>query len=780
MKVRRFTACLLSWLLMCSAVVSCVGGGVPAITGTESASGAATGTATESSTAATEDSLTDTETETEAKPTVRENIPTSAATVTFYHNENNRQFLTADGLEAYVMDDAQVGTTLALRATSGTDHSLTIRYADYVRAHGLTPVTMEEMQYIIVRFRVENGEAGSVRLSGTTGGGAVGNASCDYDPASSDWQSVLCATGNLRWRGSPDGGDTFTDVTLSLLRGAPKAGETLILHSVTLAPDLETALTALGRTDQLLGGGDTSGVVWHDPVTHEKLTAPDEDSSIALWFDHITEKTLQTVTTPNGRVGYTIRLARNEIEDCQFFLAPENDRTFRLELSPMTNEAGDTLETTLLYTYYHSVDGKPMPDALPPVSGPIGVHGGQSQGFVIKVKSTAESTAGLYRAELKVFDDATGKQVKAAYVYASVWDFTLSDKTEMRTAMQMLYWRIYGTYPEGTDTEELAMNYYEFLLDNRINAMALPFGVREERVWKYMDNPRVNSFWIPGVEEDRHAEYTASVYEILGRVDGRREKAFFYRVDEPTTPEMLNKLQKVAESIAPYYRDYHMVTPCYVNIDLPDGRDQIEFMKDYVDIWCHKLNAFTPRWLDFAKGAQYVQTVAQDKKYGEYTDRIAAEVAGGDQSWAYFCFEPTAPYVNWMANGDGTEPIVSFWQCKLLGIQGVLFWGVNEWRSDMFDLYEPSTNSWGDGILIYSGARFGLKTPVSSLRLETIRDGIEDYQYLCMLEQVAGQEAADTFVRLVTTNVLVYTSDDDYLAAVRVMLGECLEQALKG
>lgn len=98
----------------------------------------------------------------------------------------------------------------------------------------------------------------------------------------------------------------------------------------------------------------------------------------------------------------------------------------------------------------------------------------------------------------------------------------------------------------------------------------------------------------------------------------------------------------------------------------------------------------------------------------------------------------------------------------------------------MYDLYEPATNSWGDGILIYSGAPFGIDTPVSSLRLETIRDGIEDYQYLCMLEQAAGKQAVDELVRLVTTNVLVYTSGDDYLAAVRVLLGDRLEQALKG
>ena len=783
MKCRKITACLLALLMTCSAVASCTGGGTSDVTAT----GTDTGSATESVTVVETDRATDTEhgseseSETAPIPAVKENVPTSGASVTFYHNENNSLFLTAEGLDAAVTEDAEVGTVLSLRAAGGSEHTLTLNYGEYVRAHGLEPATVGGTQYVILRFRVENGDAASLRLGTATEAGATSRPLAGaYDPADAGWQSVLYAVGNFKWAGKPSDGDAFAGITLSLFRSAPAQGETVHLYSVTLTSDLPTALAALGYTDQLLGGGDTSGVVWNDPVRHVRLTAPDEDESVALWFDHVTEKTLQTTVTPTDKAGYTVRLARNEIEDCQFFLAPATDRTFRLELSPMTNEAGKMLETSLLYTVYHDVAGERMPDAIPPVSAPIAVRGGQSQGFVVKVKSTAESEAGLYRAELKVFDEETGRQIKAAYVYAYVWDFTLSDKTEMRTAMQMLYWRIYRTYPEGTDTEKLAINYYEFLLDNRINAMALPFGVREERVWKYMDNPRVNSFWIPGVDEDRHAEYTASVYEILGRVEGRREKAFFYRVDEPTTPEMLNKLAKVAASIAPYYKEYHMVTPCYVNIDLSDGRDQIEFMKDYVDIWCHKMNAFTPRWLEFAKGAQYVQTAAQDKKYGEYADRIAAEVAGGDQSWTYFCFEPTAPYVNWMANGDGTEPIVSFWQCKLLGIQGVLFWGVNEWRDNMYDLYEPATNSWGDGILIYSGAPFGIDTPVSSLRLETIRDGIEDYQYLCMLEQAAGKQAVDELVRLVTTNVLVYTSDDDYLAAVRVLLGDRLEQALKG
>ena len=514
MKCRKITACLLALLMTCSAVASCTGGGTSDVTAT----GTDTGSATESATVVATDRATDTEhgseseSETAPIPAVKENVPTSGASVTFYHNENNSLFLTAEGLDAAVTEDAEVGTVLSLRAAGGSEHTLTLNYGEYVRAHGLEPATVGGTQYVILRFRVENGDAASLRLGTATEAGATSRPLAGaYDPADAGWQSVLYAVGNFKWAGKPSDGDAFAGITLSLFRSAPAQGETVHLYSVTLTSDLPTALAALGYTDQLLGGGDTSDVVWNDPVRHVRLTAPDEDESVALWFDHITEKTLQTTVTPTDKAGYTVRLARNEIEDCQFFLAPATDRTFRLELSPMTNEAGKTLETSLLYTVYHDVAGERMPDAIPPVSAPIAVRGGQSQGFVVKVKSTAESEAGLYRAELKVFDEETGRQIKAAYVYAYVWDFTLSDKTEMRTAMQMLYWRIYRTYPEGTDTEKLAINYYEFLLDNRINAMALPFGVREERVWKYMDNPRVNSFWIPGVDEDRHAEYTASV-----------------------------------------------------------------------------------------------------------------------------------------------------------------------------------------------------------------------------------------------------------------------------
>ena len=45
----------------------------------------------------------------------------------------------------------------------------------------------------------------------------------------------------------------------------------------------------------------------------------------------------------------------------------------------------------------------------------------------------------------------------------------------------------------------------------------------------------------------------------------------------------------------------------------------------------------------------------------------------------------------------------------------------------------------GDGHLIYPGSKYAMKTPISTLRLESIREGNEDYEYLWMFEQKLAQ-----------------------------------------
>ena len=96
-----------------------------------------------------------------------------------------------------------------------------------------------------------------------------------------------------------------------------------------------------------------------------------------------------------------------------------------------------------------------------------------------------------------------------------------------------------------------------------------------------------------------------------------------------------------------------------------------------------------------------------------------------------------------------------------------------------------NTTNWpgpaqGDGCLIYSGYKYRIFEPISTIRLEGIRDGIEDYQMLCMLEKKLGTEAVQNLISKITTSVVTYTNDDDYIHAVRVRLGDMVEQAMRG
>ena len=156
------------------------------------------------------------------------------------------------------------------------------------------------------------------------------------------------------------------------------------------------------------------------------------------------------------------------------------------------------------------------------------------------------------------------------------------------------------------------------------------------------------------------------------------------------------------------------------------------------------------------------------------------KVAAGDELWAYVCINPIEPYANWQLMSDGTETIISVWQLKEYDITGLLYWAVDYWKVNYWDTENPwSGSAYGDGILIYSGHTFGSLYPVPTLRLENIRDGIEDYQMLCMLEQKLGTQALNEMISRISTSIITYASDDDYIHAVRILLGDMLEEAYK-
>ena len=748
---------------------------------TEEPSAAVTDTPTEEITDTPTEEVTTEEVTTE-DPATRVNEPTDPAHVTFFDSKRpklNSILSGANQCKFEIVMDGTYGSVLKLTTTKGaSDPFVTLNYSSYMKGLKLDAVSADEYKYIVMTIRAENCTSETFELfyfSGKVTGPTPGyQTTATFDAKNDGWQKIVFDLSNADWQGTVGG------FRLDFLASPGGEGESVYIYSIDF---YKTAKEAYGELDIDLsrpGEGSDLSVKPLDGVNYDKLNAPNEDASVKLWFDHITEKVYQTNTDASDMSTYVIYMAGNSIEGCQFFLAPNSDRTFTVSLSDFMNASGHTLKTALLKEHYANINGKLIPDGLPPVDGNVAVKGGQSQGFVVKVWANKDEPAGLYTATLNVTDTATGKVVKTANVYTYVYGFSLSDETALRTAIGLGDWPIFASYQNKgmTDVEywDLYKIYYDFLLENRLCAYRLPYNLTDDRVKEYLNNPRVNSFVINKISENE-----SEAYSILSQNASWLKKGFYYYVDEPTNQTLLNNLATAGDRLSQSFPGYKQVSPFFTNMNLEE-QDQIEFMKNYVNIWCTKPFAFTPRDKAIIAGTQFMTTAAQDAKYGTFAERMAALAKEGHETWLYVCWEPGQPYANWLALGDGTEPIVSIWQCKMTDSVGMLYWDAAYWNDENpMDKLTPliGATSHGDGVLLYSGALVGIYEPISSHRLENVRNGIQDYQLLTMLEELVGAEAADEMVAMVTTDVVTYTCDDDYLKAVRVLLLEKVAEALK-
>jgi hypothetical protein len=208
---------------------------------------------------------------------------------------------------------------------------------------------------------------------------------------------------------------------------------------------------------------------------------------------------------------------------------------------------------------------------------------------------------------------------------------------------------------------------------------------------------------------DRLAEYTR--LELPGT-------AYLYGVDEPSPQgyafvRSLYEKARVAAPGVPIMQTVNQAIP--------------EELAGLVDIWC-------PLSARLADGMAF------------YRQRLAA----GDTLWLYVCCGPKPPYANVFVDQPAIDHRILFWQARQAGATGVLYWCVCWWYglpgpaggqppfpqvpirfAEHLETYK-SFGVNGDGLLIWPGPEM---SPYPSLRLEVVRDGIEDYEYLALLSR---------------------------------------------
>ncbi|MBQ1847434.1 MAG: DUF4091 domain-containing protein [Clostridia bacterium] len=541
-------------------------------------------------------------------------------------------------------------------------------------------------------------------------------------------------------------------------------------------------------------------------ISNEAVKAEYEDADITLWFEHSHVKTPAEVTESNGRNSYQIRMAKNEIECVWLVLASKTDKEITLTVSDFVN--GETALTPRLYYgfYFDDVEGQSVVDPIPPLDGPITLHANRSQAFLIKISTGKDAPSGQYAAFAEV-KDGDGKQIKCANVYAYVWDFALPDSPHVKTQTDVGWWGIYAADPQlySGDDGYAYKFYYDTLLENKVNAYSMPnlldgnYGGLEgdnlETVKAYLDDPRMQSFnplgWKTALSDDN----VKAAYDFLSQNPEWLKKAYFYPDynDEPMTLQQLKSVLDSGELLKRAWGEgYKLLIPMHWNtlLDSKTGKDHFEYVKDAVTVWCP--HTFFFNTLKDQKENKKLTVRVKSKtesKLGTFPERMAKEQAEGDEVWWYVTRFPQDPELSMSISDPEVNHRLLFWQQKLYNVDGFLYYSATDWYGAGASQHNWGWNSkhevdtgtinpfnyYGNGVLLYHGGYVGrLHECVESIRLESIRDGIEDYDYFDLLDEKYGEGSSTLIIKQITTSLGNYNPDAELLNSLRLTVGNLI------
>jgi hypothetical protein len=411
------------------------------------------------------------------------------------------------------------------------------------------------------------------------------------------------------------------------------------------------------------------------------------------------------------------------------------------------------------------------PDPLPPLQTPLKLAARQNQPLWLTCSASRNARAGDHRFDVRI--NTSVGELKVPLV-VHVFDFAVPEDTHLRSALGLGEGAInqYHNLKERAQQEMIFEKYLENFAQHRISPYSFyeyaPIDIRftgegpekkaqvdftkfDRAATKWLDQHRFNTFQLPlrgmggGTFHSRNLgelegfqegtpEHARLFSDYLGQIEahlkakGWLSKAFTYWFDEPDPKDYefvvagMKRLKQAAPGIK------RMLT------EQPEAS-----LIGNVDIWC----ALTPEWTP---------------------ERVRARRDAGEEVWWYICCVPKGQYVTEFIDHPGTELRLWPWQSWQYNISGILIWATIWWTSPTAfpppALQDPwadpmsyvsgygkpvgAKEHWGngDGRFLYPPRRVpaasnppDLSGPVNSLRWENLRDGMEDYEYLWLLQR---------------------------------------------
>lgn len=504
-------------------------------------------------------------------------------------------------------------------------------------------------------------------------------------------------------------------------------------------------------------------------LTLALLAASGAAASFSSWpVDALIKVFPQDAPGLNRAGAAPILIARNGHASVQFAIRSEEPlKQFNVRLT-----ADPALNCQVRHAGYVPVDSNPpgtpvdellrlapafFPDPLLE-DFPYLLHAHRTEAIWITVFAPAATTPGLYHGQL-VFE-SDGKQIDSQSFTVRV------SKTAVPAAqtLQVTNWlslgaanlaRYYKLSGEDDHYWQLVSNIARLMADHKQNVILTP--VKALATPSIQDGRIVYDFsrfdrWVDTF--DRAGIHTIEGGHLLGRLSGYQTPICvpaqiiedgkivtkLLPPDDPRGEQYLNSflpalyahirrqgwekryLQHIHDEPhgpeAPVYRRYATIIrrnlPGIPTLDAISLSGDTSFLDGMVDIWVPILGSFDTRM-----------------------DKIEAHRRQGGQSWFYTCISPQGRYLNRFTDLPLIKTRLLHWFNYRYGFTGYLHWGGNYWTPSPFDNVQPIINDGttllpaGDNAIIYpSPANY---SALSSIRLEAMRDGIEDYELLAAL-----------------------------------------------
>ncbi len=399
---------------------------------------------------------------------------------------------------------------------------------------------------------------------------------------------------------------------------------------------------------------------------------------------------------------------------------------------------------------------------------PFDVKAGESQPVWISVNVPRTAAAGVYRGTIRIID-ADGRQGTAT-LELEVADVTLPRRWRFRN---LLSWHEHWARQFYGDrwNDALHERFIRFLHDRRINVISMygdePYATTENliRFARRGQNTLMLASLPPEarVRDTGAAALRRRLDRMLPALDeaGVLDRGIVYGWDE-RGPQWYDEIRYTASLLQNEYEGIPLLMagtdPTYGTDSALSGLGNI--------IYCPLMP--------------------------DYDADVAARArANGNRVWWYEIW--------WIIEDPLIRSRLIPWQSFKVGADGFLFWCLNRFVGNDRPIFDPADpkirTTWNpalDGGYENSTALYvypGRDGPISSLRLENLRDGIEDYELLMMArDRLAGLPTGrpvsasqrDALRRAVTLeDTLVkdhaeYTKDPESLAHHRRMLIEAL------